>query len=94
MFFYRLLLLPFETCYTLNWLSEIMTIFLNYLLTVKVKVTEIGDCLKMCIYCLFKVICLPFVVILSLHLVFVNIIKCSLNKNAFLLQNVSKVKVI
>ena len=35
---------------------------------------------------IFKVIRLQFVVILSLHLVFINIIKCSLNTNTFLLQ--------
>ena len=84
MFSYRLLLLTLETCCTLNCLSEIMTLFLNYLLKVKVKVKEIRDCLKMCIFFIFKVICLQFVVILSLHLVFINIIKCSLN--TFLLK--------
>ena len=64
MFSYRLLLLTLETCCTLNCLSEIMTIFLNYLLKVKVKVTEIRDFLKMCNVFIFKVICLQSVVIL------------------------------
>ena len=86
MFSYRLLLLTLETCCTLNCLSEIMAIFLNYLLTVKVKVTEIRDCLKMCNLFIFKVVCLQFVVILSLHLVFIDIFKCYLNTNTFLLQ--------
>ena len=41
MFSYWLLLLTLEICCTLNCLSEIMTINLNYLLKVKVKVIEI-----------------------------------------------------
>ena len=50
MFSYRLLLLTLEICCTLNCLSEIMTIFLNYLLKVKVKVTEIRNWLKCVVF--------------------------------------------
>ena len=67
--------------------------FLNYLLTVKVKVTQTRNWLKTCYFLIFNVICLQFVVILSLYLIAFNIIKCSLNTNTFLLHNASKVKV-
>ena len=86
MFSFWLLFLTLEICCTLNCLSEIMTIFLNYLLKVKVKVTEIRNCLKMCIFFIFKVICLQFVVILPLYLIFIDTIKCSFNTNTFLVQ--------
>ena len=40
-----------------------------------------------------NVICSRFVVILSLYLIAIDIIKCSLNTNTFLLHNAAKVKV-
>ena len=82
MFSYELLLLILETCYTLNCLSEIMTIFLNYLLIIGQGQGHRNKRLPQNVYFFIsKVICLQFVVILSLH-----IIKCSLNTNTFLLQ--------
>ena len=66
--------------------------FLNYLLKVKVKITQTRNWLKTC-FLIFNVICSQFVVILSLYLIAINIIKCSLNTNTFLLHNASKVKV-
>ena len=68
-----------------------MIIFLNYLL--KVKVIQTRNWLKTCYFLIFNVICSQFVVILSLYLVAIKIIKCSLNTNTFLLHNASKVKV-
>ena len=65
--------------------------FLNYLL--KVKVTQTRNWLKTCYLLIIKVICSQFVVILSLYLIAINIIKCSLNTNTFLLHSASKVKV-
>ena len=67
--------------------------FLNYLLKVKFKVTQTRNWLKTCYFLIFNVICSQFVVILSLYLIAINIIKCSLNKTTFLLYNTSKVKV-
>ena len=64
---------------------------LNYLL--KVKVTQTRNWLKTCYFLIFNVICSQFVVILSLYSIAINIIKCSLNINTFLLHNASKVKV-
>ena len=65
--------------------------FLNYLL--KVKVTQTRNWLKTCYFLILNVICSQFVVILSLYLIAINIIKCSLNTSTFLLHNASKVKV-
>ena len=65
--------------------------FLNYLL--KVKVTQTRNWLKTCYFLMLNVICSQFVVILSLYLIAINIIKCSLNTSTFLLHNASKVKV-
>ena len=65
--------------------------FLNYLL--KAKVTQTRNWLKTCYFLIFNVICSQFVVTLSLYLIAINIIKCSLNTNTFLLHNTSKVKV-
>ena len=65
--------------------------FLNYLL--KVKVTQTRNWLKTCYFLIFNVICSQFVVILSLYLIAINIVKCSLNTNTFLLHNASTVKV-
>ena len=65
--------------------------FLNYLL--KVKVTQTLNLLKTCYFLIFNVICSQFVVILSLYLIAIYIIKCSLNTNTFLLHNGAKVKV-
>ena len=65
--------------------------FLNYLL--KVKVTQTRNWLKTYHFLIFNVICSQFVVMLSLYLIAINIIKCSLNTNTFLLHNASKVKV-
>ena len=67
--------------------------FLNYLLKVKVKVTQIRNWLRTYCFLIFNVICSQFVVIFSLYLIAINIIKCSLNTNTFLLHNASKVKV-
>ena len=67
--------------------------FLNYLLKVKVKVKQIRNCLRTYYFLIFNVICSQFVVIFSLYLIAINIIKCSLNTNKFLLHNASKVKV-
>ena len=71
--------------------------FLNYLLkvkvNVKVKVTQIRNWLRTYWFLIFNVICSQFVVIFSLYLIAINIIKCSLNTNTFLLHNASKVKV-
>ena len=67
--------------------------FLNYLLRVKVKVTQTRNWLKMCYFLIFNVICSQFVLIFSLYLIAINIVKCSLNTNTFLLHNASKVKV-
>ena len=67
--------------------------FLNYLLKVKVKVTQTRNWLRTCYFLIFNVICSQFVVILSLYLIAINTIKCSLNTNTFLLHNTSKVKV-
>ena len=52
---------------------------------------EIGS--KRVIFLILNVICSQFVVILSLYLIAINIIKCSLNTSTFLLHNASKVKV-
>ena len=68
-----------------------MIMFLNYLL--KVKVTQTRNWLKTCYFLIFNVICSRFVVILSLYLIAIDIIKCSLNTNTFLLHNAAKVKV-
>ena len=65
--------------------------FLNYLL--KVKVTQTRNWLKTCYFLILNVICSQFVVMLSLYLIAINIIKCSLNTSTFLLHNTSKVKV-
>ena len=65
--------------------------FLNYRL--KVKVTQTRNWLKTCYFLIFNVICSQFVVILSLYLIAINIIKCSLNTNTFLLHNASRIKV-
>ena len=70
-----------------------MVMFLNYLLKAKVKVTQTRNWLKTCYFLIFNVICSRFVVILSLYLIAIDIIKCSLNTNTFLLHNVAKVKV-
>ena len=70
-----------------------MIMFLNYLLKVKVKVTQIRNLLRTYYFLIFNVICSQFVVIFSLYLIAINIIKCSLNTNTFLLHNASKVKV-
>ena len=69
--------------------------FLNYLLKVKVKVKvkKIRNWLRTYCFLIFNVICSHFVVIFSLYLIAINIIKCSLNANTFLLHNASKVKV-
>ena len=67
--------------------------FLNYLLKIKVKVTQARNLLKTCYFLIFNVICSQFVVKLLLYLIAINTIKCSLNTNAFLLDNTSKVKV-
>ena len=69
--------------------------FLNYLLKVKVKVkvTQIRNWLRTYCFLIFNVICSQFVVIFSFYLIAINIIKCSLNTNTFLLHNASKVKV-
>ena len=67
--------------------------FLNYLLKVKVKVTLTRNRLKTCYLLIFNVICSQYVVILSLYLIAINIIKCSLKTITFLLHNASKVKV-
>ena len=67
--------------------------FLNYLLKVTVKVTQIRNWLRKYYFLIFNVICSQFVVIFSLYLIAINIIKCSLNTNTFLLHNASKVKV-
>ena len=64
--------------------------FLNYLL--KDKVTQTRNWLKTCYFLILNVICSQFVVILSLYLIAINIIKCSLNTSTFLLHNASKVK--
>ena len=90
-FSYRFLLLTLEICYNLYYLSESMTVFLNCLL--KVKVTETRNWLKICNFLIFKEICPQFVVILSLYLVVINIFKCYLNTNTFLLLTASKVMV-
>ena len=66
--------------------------FLNYLLNVKVNVTQTRNQLKT-YYLIFNVICSRSVVILSLYLIAIDIIKCSLNTNTFLLHNAAKVKV-
>ena len=70
MFSVWLIFLTLEICCTLNCLSETMTIFLNYLLKVKVKITEIKNCLKMCIFSysgnLFT-ICCDIVIVLGLY---------------------------
>ena len=71
-----------------------MIMFLNYLLKVKVKVTQIRNWLKTCYFLIFNVIFSRFVLILSLYLIAIDIIKCSLNTNTFLLHNAAKVKVI
>ena len=52
---------------------------------------EIGS--KRVIFLILNVICSQFVVILSLYLIAINIIKCSLNTNTLLLHNAAKVKV-
>ena len=70
-----------------------MITFLNFLLKVKVKVTQTRNWFKICYFLIFNVVCSQFVVILSLYLIAINIIKCFLNANAFLLHNASKVKV-
>ena len=77
-----------------------MIMFLNYLLKVKVKVTQTRNWLTItfgftiaCHFLIFNVICSQFVVILSLYLIAINIIKCSLNTNTIILHNTSKVKV-
>ena len=70
-----------------------MILFLNYLLMVKVKVTQTRNWLKTSYFLLFNVICSRFVVIVSLYLIAIDIIKCSLNTNTFLLHNAAKVKV-
>ena len=57
--------------------------FLNYLLKVKVKVTQTRTCLKTSYFLIFNVMYSQFVGILSLFLVAINIIKCSLNTNIF-----------
>ena len=67
--------------------------FLNYFLKVKVKVTQIRNWLRTYYFLIFNVICSQVVVIFSLYLIALNIIKCSLNTNTFLLHNASKVKV-
>ena len=67
--------------------------FLNYLLKVKVKVTQIRNWLRTYCFLIFNLICSQFVVIFSLYLIAINKIKCSLNTNTFLLHNASKVKV-
>ena len=67
--------------------------FLNSFLKFKVKVTQTRNWLKTCYFLIFIVICSQFVVILSLYLIAISKIKCSLNTNTFLLQNASKVKV-
>ena len=67
--------------------------FLNYLLKVNVQVTQKRNRLKMCYFLIFNVICSRFVVILSLYLIAIDIIECSLNTNTFLLHNAAKVKV-
>ena len=61
--------------------------FLNNLLKVKVKVIQTRNWLKTCYFLIFNVICLQFVVILSLYLIAINIIKCSL-KSQYLKYNV------
>ena len=65
--------------------------FLKYLLKVKIKVIQTRNWLKTCYFLIFNVICSQFVMILSLYLNTINIIKCSLNTNTFLLHNVSKI---
>ena len=70
-----------------------MIMFLNYLLKVKIKVTQTRNWLKTCYFLIFNVICSRFVLILSLYLIAIDIIKCSLNTNTFLLHNAAKVKV-
>ena len=70
-----------------------MIMFLNYLLMVMVKVTQTRNWLKTCYFLIFNVICSRFVVIVSLYLIAIDIIKCSLNTNTFLLHNAAKVKV-
>ena len=70
-----------------------MIMFLNYLLKVKVKVTQTRNWLKTCYFLIFNIICSRFVVILSLYLIAIDIIKCSLNTNTFLLHDAAKVKV-
>ena len=67
--------------------------FLNYLLNVKARVTQTRNWLKTCYFLIFNAMFSQFVVILSLYLIAINIIKCSLNTNTFLLHNASKVKV-
>ena len=58
--------------------------FLNYLLKVKVKVTQTRNWLKTCYFLIFNVICSQFAVIFSFYLIAINIIKCSLNTSTFL----------
>ena len=57
--------------------------FLNYLLKVKVKVTQIRNWLRTYCFLIFNLICSQFVVIFSLYLIAINIIKCSSNTNTF-----------
>ena len=67
--------------------------FLNYLLKVKVNVTKTRNWIKTCYFLISNVICSQFVVMVTLYLIAISIIKCSLNTNTFLLHNAAKVKV-